>query len=406
MNVKKTMPIIILLVIVVALIVLFITFESSFTYFKISMLHQDVYTTDYKIFRSRAVKTGDQPYHFNRDEGKEELFTDNFSQIDYMYKGNLKKASLEELFKDTETTAFIVIKDDTVYCEKYDNGYKVDSAETSFSISKSFVSTLVGIAIKDGYISQEDPINKYLPELKGDGFDKITIKDLLLMSSGIAYTTSGDFRIMKHMSDESKSYRYPDLRRLVLDINTAEEPGKHFLYNNYHPMLLGIIIERVTNMSVSEYMQEKLWKPLGMEHPASWSIDYQEYGFEKLESGFNASAIDFAKLGQLYLNNGIWEGKQILPENWAQDSTMPDPNIQSKKDYYPEWIQNDNLYYKYLWWGYQREGSMYEYFAWGTHGQYIYVFPEKNIVMVRLGRIYGLDEYYWPEIFRDIANKI
>ncbi len=404
---SKIILISIIFIVVVACIFLFKTFDFSFTYLRLSLLHQEALTTDYKVFPYREIDNGSTVFSFKKEPFKEQLFLDNNKNIKYMFNGCLKTGSLDELFAETKTTAFIVIKDDTIYFEKYYNGYKEDSINTSFSIAKSFVSALVGIAIKEGNIqSINDPINKYLPELKGDGFSKITIKDLLSMSSGINYTESGDFAILKHMSDESKSYRYPDLRKLALNVDIKEDPGLHFRYDNYHPMLLGMIIERTTHMTVSEYLQEKLWKPLGMKYPATWSTDYEKKGLEKLESGLNARAVDYAKFGRLYLNLGNWNGQQIIPEEWILESVSPDQRLKEKKDYYPAWIKNSGLYYKYFWWGGKAVNSGYDYFAWGQHGQYLYIVPQKNIIMVRLGMEYGLDNYDWPNVFRYMAEKL
>lgn len=108
------------------------------------------------------------------------------------------------------------------------------------------------------------------------------------------------------MSDESKTCRYPNLRKLALSVKIKEKPGLHFRYNNYNPILLGMILERCTGMSVSEYLQEKLWKPLGMKYPATWSTDYEENGLEKLESGLNARAIIIRFDTEYGLDNYYW----------------------------------------------------------------------------------------------------
>ena len=194
------------------------------------------------------------------------------------------------------TQAFIVIQDDAILYEQYFNGASRDSIVTSFSTAKSFTSTLIGIAISEGYIhSVDDPITDYLPELaeRDPAFANITIRDLLMMSSGIKYV---EFPFVN--GDDAKTYYYPDLRQLALeDTHIVGLPGEQFHYNNYHPLLLGMILERATGTSVANYLQEKIWKPVGMEYPGSWSLD--EHGFEKMESGINARAIDFAKFGRL-----------------------------------------------------------------------------------------------------------
>ncbi len=147
----------------------------------------------------------------------------------------------------------------------------------------------------------DDPITKYIPELEDKDlrYSAITIGNLLSMATGLRYAEEGTpFR------DDTKTYYNDNLRAVALTAVIEEEPSKTFHYNNYNFLLLGIILERATGMPVTKHLEEKLWKPLGMEGPASWSLDSEASGFEKMESGINARAIDFAKFGRLYLNNG------------------------------------------------------------------------------------------------------
>ena len=176
---------------------------------------------------------------------------------------------------------------------------------TSFSVAKSFVSTLVGIAIEEGAIhSLDDPITDYLPELleRDRRFEQITIRHLLLMSSGLEYDESGSF--MFNGDDPLTTY-HPDQRHLALtNTRIGGPPGRSFSYNKYHPQLLGLILERATGMSVTAYTQSRLWDPLGMEFDGAWTLDSDASGFEKMEAGLNARAVDFAKLGRLFLHEG------------------------------------------------------------------------------------------------------
>ncbi|UCD57203.1 MAG: serine hydrolase, partial [Candidatus Hydrogenedentota bacterium] len=153
----------------------------------------------------------------------------------------------------------------------------------------------------------------------------------------------------------------------------------------------------------------KIWKPLGMEFSASWSIDSEESGFEKMESGINARAIDFAKMGRLFLNNGNWNGRQIISEQWVEESTMRD--TAEPRDYYsiPGWwgsfFESGKGYYKYMWWGYSRGESEYDFFASGHLGQFIYVCPQKKLVIVRHGKKRGAIDW-WPELFYSAADRM
>jgi CubicO group peptidase (beta-lactamase class C family) len=166
-------------------------------------------------------------------------------------------------------------------------------------MAKSFASTLVGVAIDEGYIkSVDESITNYIPELLGkdERFKAITIRNLLTMSSGIKYEDGGDLPWSEE-ADDTKTYYSTDLRELALNCRIEGKPGEYFEYNNYNPLLMGMILERATGMRVSRYLQEKLWKPVGMEADGSWSLDSTSSGFEKMESGVNARARDFARFG-------------------------------------------------------------------------------------------------------------
>jgi CubicO group peptidase (beta-lactamase class C family) len=287
------------------------------------------------------------------------------------------------------TQALVVLKDGKVVYEQYYNGYQRDSIVTSFSTVKSFNSAMIGIAIDRGLISSvDDPFVRYLPELAGRGLDEMTIRDLLMMSSGIAYIEDENLfpGLGAPFSDDAKTYYYPDLRALALEnVLPGDEPvGLYFHYNNYHPILEGMILERVTGMPVAQFLEQNIWQPLGAEYPASWSLDSEETAFEKMESGLNGRAIDFARFGLLFLNNGSWNGQQIVSPAWVQESTLPDPADQRDSPLWPEY-RNNGGYYRYHWWGNLRPDGHADFTAAGAHGQYIYVCPQKNLVIVRFG---------------------
>jgi CubicO group peptidase (beta-lactamase class C family) len=306
-------------------------------------------------------------------------------------------ASFNELLISTQTTAFLIIKDDQLIYENYFNGYKRDSINTSFSVAKSFVSALVDIAIDEGLInSVDDPITNYIPELKDKDsrYSAIAIKNLLSMASGLRYVEE-----KTPFSDDAKTYYDPNLRAVALSAVIEEEPGKTFHYNNYNYLLLGIILERATGMPVAKYMEERLWKRLGMEAPASWSLDSEASGFEKMESGINARAIDFAKFGKLYLNNGSnWNRQQIISEKWVKTST----NANSSTDPSSE--------YQYGWWIHPPQESVagnnnnnhHHFYAAGNFGQFIYIVPEEKLVIVRHG--YDFGQVNWINLFESIAS--
>jgi len=359
----------------------------------------DASVMDYAIFKERiingAVKTRTFPFLL-----KTQSVNHAFEKTDLL-KGYLLKYGFETFLEREQTTAFIVLSNDTIIYEKYFNGFNRNSVFTSFSIAKSFVSTLIGLAIADGFIkSDTDRITTYLPELlqKDERFSNITIKDLLSMSSGLHYSEDGE------PSDDDITYQYPDLRKAALQFpKIKDSSGKLWQYNNYHPLLLGLILERVTRSSVSKYMEEKLWKKMGGSR-AGWSVD--EHGFEKLESGINCSAYDYARLGELFLNKGKYDGVQIVPEVWIQRATQPASKPQGHYDF----LLRHNVYYSYFWWGKFRGSSINDndFFGLGNKGQYLYVCPQKKLVIIRLGFEYGLPSpgaYSWPDLFYQFATN-
>ena len=230
-----------------------------------------------------------------------------------------------------------MIQDGAVRYENYFNGSQRYTMVTSFSVAKSFTSALIGIAIDEGYIdSVDDPITTYLPELadRDPRFHEITIRHLLLMSSGLEYEK---FRPLPFNSDDILTSYYTDQRQLSLE-NTRiiDPPGVYNRYNKYHPQLLGMILERTTGMPVTSFLQTRVWDKLGMEFDGSWSIDSTTSDFEKIETGVNARAIYFAKLGVLFLNDGNWQGEQVISKAWVNELTQPlyPPNY---ADYYSDW---------------------------------------------------------------------
>jgi CubicO group peptidase (beta-lactamase class C family) len=213
------------------------------------------------------------------------------------------------------------------------------------------------------------------------------LRDLLTMSSGLRYEESG---FPWPWGDDTYTYYGVDLRNEALERTKVErEPGRRWHYNNYNPILLGLVLERATGMPVSDYVSSRLWRPLGAARDASWSLDSERSGFEKLESGVNATALDYARFGLLFLHRGRWNGRQIVPRSWVHDST----SVHTATDY-----KNP---YGYFWWVDGEHPDRF--YAFGNYGQYVYVAPDANLVVVRLGSDWGLDNDGWLSIFRSLA---
>jgi CubicO group peptidase (beta-lactamase class C family) len=326
---------------------------------------------DYEKFPFREIQNAGEPFRF-----KQALTSE----------GWLPPEGFDRLLEASGTTAFLAVRDDTLLYEGYFNGFQRDSWFTSFSVAKSFDSALIGLAISEGLIGGvNDTVVTYLPELAGRGLDGLTIRNLLKMDCGVRYEESDLADFLSMQADDSKTYYLPDLRALALTIRPSREPiGSCFRYNNYYPILEGMILERVTGMPVSAYLQDRLWTQLGMEYPATWSINEAGDGLEKMESGINARAVDYAKFGRLYLNLGRWEGKQILPEAWVVESTAPEAGEDRPQTGGDRYSELDG-YYQYHWWGTRRQDGLYDFAAAGHLGQYIFVRPDQNLILVRFG---------------------
>jgi CubicO group peptidase (beta-lactamase class C family) len=357
---------------------------------------------DYKnVFPSRTVENQAPAFHFKTTPRPIQI-----GQITYTYAGKTATIDFEPYLQKSQATSFVVIKDDTILYEKYLNGYTRESINRSFSMAKSVISTLVGLAVRDGYIhSINDTVITYIPELKGRGLDAMTIRDLMLMNSGLAYSQLENvFILFQPFHEDTLLYYHPDARRYVLNLRGGPDPiGEYFLYDNSYPYLEGLIIERTSRKTISAYTEEKLWKPLGMEFTASWSLDSEEDGQEQMSSGLNARTIDFAKFARLFLQNGTWNGRQLLPAGWVSEATSPDPDDRRPFRSQQAW-QDMGGYYKYHWWGMRNRDGTYDYAALGSCGQVIYISPGNNTIVLRNG--YKGDALEYAMIARSIIQLL
>lgn len=273
-----------------------------------------------------------------------------------------------EYHKKLGSVAYLIIKDKKVLHESYWDSYSDTSLTNSFSMAKSIVSVLVGCAIQDGLIESVDsPAVRYLPEYHDVLGDSITIRHLLTMSSGINFDESygNPFGMM------AKAYYGTNIPELVKDYRPTETPGKEFKYLGGNTLLLGFIVEKVTEKKLSTYATVKLWRQLQATQNALWTTD-DETESERSYCCFYSNARDFARIGQLYLDKGRWDGKQIVPEDYVTASTT------ANKD-----MEGGDIY-GYQWWILDYNGE-HIFYARGIKGQYIFVRPEKNAVIVRLG---------------------
>lgn len=341
---------------------------------------------DYKKFPCRTIENQAPVFEFKQLNTLSLTNTRGCQVLTPDITMNRKTYNLDSLLAKNSTVAFLVIKNDTIYYEKYFNHYNDTSIVPSFSMAKSFISALVGIAISEGYIkSVNQPITDYLPQLKARGVEQVTIKHLLQMTSGIKFKENYN----SPFSDVASLYYGRNLRKSIDKIELEEPAGTRFHYNSINPQLLGFILEEATHKTISVYMEEKLWKPLGMEYDGTWSLDKSKDGVEKAYCCINARARDFAKFGRLYLNYGEWDGVQIIPKDWVKESIKIDTSDGSFR------------YYQYLWWLCSEDA--HDYMAQGLLGQFIYVNNLKKIIIVRLGKKEG--EIDWVKLFKSISEQ-
>lgn len=343
----------------------------------------------YKHFPSRTIKNSEAVFNFIKPTKKYGLG----KKIGVINKDfNSTNVSLDSFVKLHETVSFMIIRRDTILYESYQRNYSDTTKVSSFSVVKPILSTLVGIAIDEGKIkSVEDYLIDYLPEFKDKtGFNKIKVRHLLHHTSGIAFSANK----FDPFSDNAAFYWGDNLRERILDVEIEHAPGNVFKYSSENTMLLALILEKVTKNSVSNYLQEKIWKKLGMEAPAAWSLDRgDEQGVEKAFCCLQGRTVDFAKFARLYLKEGNWNGEQIISEKWVKSSTKPHPTNNNKHFYHNNWGIGPLKY-----------GS---FFAIGLYGQYLYVYPEKEIIIVRFGdKSTYLHTSYWNQIFLQIIDQL
>jgi CubicO group peptidase (beta-lactamase class C family) len=275
------------------------------------------------------------------------------------------------------TQGFLFIKNDTIQYENYWKGQKETVKHISWSMSKSYVSALFGIAIEEGYIKDiHQTVEEYLPELKGSGYDGVKIKDVLQMASGVKFDET-------YNDPNSDINRYWDSfilgksqDKFASTLINRSPPGKYMQYVSMNTHVLAMIIVKATGQSLTDYLQEKIWKPTGNEFDAYWLTDGE--GMEMALGGLNACLRDYAKIGRLYLNKGKWNGTQVVPENWVENSTSSteeylDPNSKNSA--------SGGIGYGYQWW--IPEGNEGEYMAIGVFNQYIYVNPTTSTIIVK-----------------------
>lgn len=341
----------------------------------------DADVDDWKRFPSAPVRAGERPLELRTGHLPDGVLAE-------VTLPDGETEDLSDLLERTDSTSFLVLHDDRLLVEEYPLGGGRGDIATSFSMAKSILSTALGIAIERGEVgSIDDPVTDYVPELleRDERFGRITLRHLVSMSSGLRYEERG-----MPWSDDAVTYYSPDLRATALSADVVEQPGARWLYNNYNPLLVGLALERATDRPLADYVEEHLWQPMGAAYDASWSLDSEEHGFAKMESGFNARPIDYARFGYLFAHEGRVDGRQVVPARWVARATARDAETDPAD------------HYQWFWWvDTTRPGR---FVAQGNKGQLIYVDPATDVVVVRTGRDFGIEG--WPEVLADVVDRV
>lgn len=312
--------------------------------------HTTAFIDDYPYFTNRTIETSstqEWPKHKN-------------------YNSLEPTQRLIDTHEKYGTVAFLIIKNGKILFENYAEGYSKDSKTNSFSMAKSITTSLLFKAIQDGYIeSLEQPLTDFFPDFKGEFALETTVGDLASMSSGLNWNEN----YYSPFSMTAQAYYDNGLDDLILDLAIDEKPGQEFKYLSGNTQLLAMVIEKSTGKSLSEYLSQSFWRPMGMNDFGLWQLD-GEGGLEKAYCCIATNARNFAKFGQLYLNKGNWKGKQIIDSSFVDLATQP--RFEDSPEYgYGFWLSN-----------YMDK----QIFAMrGILGQYVITILEDDLIIVRLG---------------------
>jgi CubicO group peptidase (beta-lactamase class C family) len=308
---------------------------------------------DYVYFDSREIPKSDDPQAWP-------LHAD--------YNSVPATTKLQKLHQDHKTVAFLVIKNDSIWHEQYFEGFGKDSKTNSFSMVKTIVSASLAKAIEEGDVKSFDqPVKDFLPWLKGPYADELTVGNLATMSSGLKWKE--DYENL--LTITPRTYISRDIVDVMKTLPIEAPPGEHFVYQSGSTQLLSLVLTAATGETISDLVRRYFWKPLGAHADAKWRLDSAENGIEKSYCCFNSNARDFSRFAALFKNDGVWNGKQLISADYVQESITPQ--------------FEDGQDYGYGWWLGSHMGKRF-YSMRGHNGQYAIVFPEDDVIVVRLGR--------------------
>lgn len=377
---------------------IFLSLPSNY-YVHRALIHWKPKIDQYTIFENRVVKAEDpQPWEFAPDLDNKQI-----------------PKEFEADFAKYKTVGFVVVQHNKIILEQYWNNYSPLSLSNSFSMAKSITSLLIGCAIDDGSIkSVNQPVSDFLPEWTSFDGKVLTIKDLLTMSAGVEWDES----YSSLFSKTTQAYYGNNLWNLTLTEKIIEKPGVRFNYQSGVTQILAFILQKATGKHIADYASEKIWTPIHAEEDAQWSLDKKD-GMEKAYCCFNSNARDFARLGQLILNKGAWDGVQVIDSNYIKEATTPaswlkfSPGLRSGETKLAPPVPC--TFYGYQIWLANYRGLKIQYMR-GMLGQYIIAIPELDAVIVRLGKHkneeelnveqnYNKDLEIWLNAGLDVINK-
>ena len=313
--------------------------------------HNTAFISDYEYFDNKEIRsTNPKPWALHKQ-----------------YNTIQESDELKELNDERKTKSFLVIKNDSILFEKYYDGHKQTDISNSFSVAKSIVTSMMGKAIMEGKIkSLNQPVSDFFEEYNDGIASELTVGDLASMSSGMKWSE----KYYSVINITSESYFTDDLRSVILRQEIENKPGQAFRYSSGDTQLLAMVIEKATGTSLSDYLSQKFWGPMGAETLALWQIDSKESEMEKAYCCIAATARDFARFGKLYIDKGKWGDTEILDSYFVELSLQP--------------VFDDSPFYGYGWWLYEYEGK--KVFTMNGHqGQFVICFPDENIIIVRQG---------------------
>jgi len=351
----------------IILISIVLTFELGIVLSGKYYLNKLLYNT---IFKGKLNPDIDELHDFETRK------INNSTGIAWPYSTKYNKAKINadiySKFSEYECTAFLVVKNDSLLFEKYWENYDSSTLSNSFSMSKSFVTALIGIALKEGKIkSVEQDVSNFIQEFNTPEKSKIKIKHLLTMSSGLDFNEN----YLSPFSWPAEAYYGKDVNSISINVKSKHQPGAIWKYKGGDTQLLGIILQKATGVAVSEYAQENLWSKIGAEFPAFWSLDKKD-GMEKVSCCFYSVVRDFARMGRLFMNYGYYNGEQLIDSSFIKES-LQSVNIPDEEG---KIVSN----YGFQWWLLDYKGKEI-FYCRGIRGQYIFEIPSEKLIIVRLG---------------------